>query len=149
MSIALPVLLRIEDVARLLQLSRSKAYSMAKAGGLPAVRIGKSIRIPESALADWLTQHGVPVVRQEPTGASVATDEVKQLLSRAGLTGLGKTSSIRKATPALRRLGLLLQDRTPLERWMAREECVAILTRAKVRSPARAVDLALGTGLSR
>jgi excisionase family DNA binding protein len=53
--------LRVEDAARLLRISRTSAYALARqwfhsggANGLPAVRIGRSIRIPAVAL-DRLT----------------------------------------------------------------------------------------------
>jgi hypothetical protein len=49
--------LRVEDAARLLRISRTSAYALANrwfdtdgASGLPAVRIGRSIRIPAIAL---------------------------------------------------------------------------------------------------
>jgi hypothetical protein len=49
--------LRVEDAARLLRISRTSAYAQARqwfdtggAAGLPAVRIGRSIRIPAIVL---------------------------------------------------------------------------------------------------
>ena len=49
--------LRVEDAAQLLRISRTSAYALARqwldsggAHGLPAVRIGRSIRIPAVAL---------------------------------------------------------------------------------------------------
>ena len=49
--------LRVEEAARLLCISRTSAYALANrwlascgAEGLPAVRIGRSIRIPVAAL---------------------------------------------------------------------------------------------------
>jgi excisionase family DNA binding protein len=49
--------LRVEEAARLLRISRTSAYALAAqwlntdgADGLPAVRIGRSIRIPAVAL---------------------------------------------------------------------------------------------------
>ena len=49
--------LRVEEAARLLRISRTSAYALADrwldtdgADGLPAVRIGRSIRIPTVAL---------------------------------------------------------------------------------------------------
>jgi excisionase family DNA binding protein len=53
-----PLLLRVSEVARLLQLSRDKVYELANTppelGVLPVVRIGKSIRVPRKALERWL-----------------------------------------------------------------------------------------------
>jgi excisionase family DNA binding protein len=48
--------LRVEEAARLLRISRTSAYALARqwldtgTEGLPAVRIGRSIRIPTVAL---------------------------------------------------------------------------------------------------
>ena len=38
-------LLTVLDMAKLLQISRSKAYALTKENGFPAIKIGKSIRI--------------------------------------------------------------------------------------------------------
>jgi excisionase family DNA binding protein len=58
--------LRVEDAARLLCISRTSAYALANrwlhtagADGLPAVRIGRSIRIPTAAL-DRLAEPPAP-----------------------------------------------------------------------------------------
>ena len=49
--------LRVEEAARLLRISRTSAYALANrwldtdgADGLPAVRLGRSIRIPTAAI---------------------------------------------------------------------------------------------------
>ena len=49
--------LRVEEAARLLRISRTSAYALANrwldtdgADGLPAIRIGRSIRIPTAAI---------------------------------------------------------------------------------------------------
>lgn len=53
----LPAFLRVEEVARLLRISRSLTYELANAwlatngeAGLPAVRLGRTLRIPRSAV---------------------------------------------------------------------------------------------------
>jgi excisionase family DNA binding protein len=53
----LPAFLRVEEVARLLRISRSAAYELANAWlatdgetGLPAVRLGRTLRIPRAAV---------------------------------------------------------------------------------------------------
>ena len=51
-----PVLLRMEEAARLAGLSRSTAYQLAASGALPVVRIGRSIRVPREALLAWVDQ---------------------------------------------------------------------------------------------
>jgi excisionase family DNA binding protein len=53
----LPAFLRVEEVARLLRISRSAAYELANAWlatdgetGLPVVRLGRTLRIPRAAV---------------------------------------------------------------------------------------------------
>lgn len=58
-------LLKADEVARMLGVSRSKAYEMMAAEVVPTVRIGRSVRVPIAALEAWiqdntrLTQVGV------------------------------------------------------------------------------------------
>ena len=50
-----PILLRIEDVANLLQIGRTKCFEMLAAGELPSpIRLGKNIRISRTALELWV-----------------------------------------------------------------------------------------------
>jgi excisionase family DNA binding protein len=48
------VLLRAVQVARLLGLSRSQTYAMMADGRLPVLRIGRAVRVPKRALANWV-----------------------------------------------------------------------------------------------
>ena len=48
------VLLRAVEVARLLGLSRSQTYQMMAEGRLPIIRIGRAVRVPKQALAEWI-----------------------------------------------------------------------------------------------
>ena len=48
------VLLRAVEVSRLLGLSRSQVYQMMADGRLPVIRIGRAIRVPKQALAEWI-----------------------------------------------------------------------------------------------
>lgn len=47
-----PVLLRPDQAAQLLGISRSKVYSLVSDGRLPAVRLTGSVRIPRAALLE-------------------------------------------------------------------------------------------------
>lgn len=49
-------LLRVEEVARLLGIGRSKAYELVATGDLPALRIGRLIRVPRHALDRWIAE---------------------------------------------------------------------------------------------
>lgn len=48
------LLLTPEEAARTLAIGRSKVYELMAGGGLRSVKIGKSRRVPASALADYL-----------------------------------------------------------------------------------------------
>ena len=51
-----PLLVRVEEAARILSLSRSTVYEMMDAGELPSVRRGAARRIPVAALREWVAQ---------------------------------------------------------------------------------------------
>lgn len=46
----LPVFLTVEEAAHLLRLKRSTAYELVRRGEIPAVRLGRFIRVPREAL---------------------------------------------------------------------------------------------------
>lgn len=50
----LPLALTVEDVAKILGIGRNSAYSLVHSGALRYIRIGRQIRIPKSALMDYL-----------------------------------------------------------------------------------------------
>jgi excisionase family DNA binding protein len=50
----MPEFLTVPEVARRLRISRSQAYLLAERGELPVLRVGKLIRIPQSALEAWV-----------------------------------------------------------------------------------------------
>jgi excisionase family DNA binding protein len=52
-----PLLLRIDDVARLLAISRTAAYRLVGAGELPYVQIDSTRRVPLAALERWIADH--------------------------------------------------------------------------------------------
>lgn len=49
-----PLLLDSREVARLLGVSRTKAFAMMGRCELPVVRIGRCVRVPREALTDWI-----------------------------------------------------------------------------------------------
>jgi excisionase family DNA binding protein len=55
----LPEVLRIEEVAKVLRISRSSAYSLAHSQNFPVINPlgGKSMRIPKDAFIKWLESH--------------------------------------------------------------------------------------------
>jgi excisionase family DNA binding protein len=48
------ILLRLEEVAELLGLGRTKVSEMLAAGDLPTVRIGRCVRVPRRELERWV-----------------------------------------------------------------------------------------------
>lgn len=55
-----PLLVRVEEAARLLSLSRSTIYEMLDAGELPSIRRGTARRIPTAALREWVARQTTP-----------------------------------------------------------------------------------------
>lgn len=62
-----PLLLRVEEAARMLRLGRATVYLLVSRGELPSVRIGRAVRVPAEALRRWIeirttaNAQGVPV----------------------------------------------------------------------------------------
>lgn len=52
-----PLLVRVEEAARLLSLGRSTIYEMMDSGELPSVRCGAARRIPIAVLRKWVEEH--------------------------------------------------------------------------------------------
>ena len=53
----LPPVLTVEEVARLLRISRGAAYQAARRGELPGVRrVGRTLRVSRDAVLTWLGQ---------------------------------------------------------------------------------------------
>ena len=48
------LLLKANDVAKVLSIGRTKVYEMMAAGELPVVRIGTAVRVPWKPLLDWI-----------------------------------------------------------------------------------------------
>lgn len=47
-------LITVQEMAKLLKISRSKAYELIKDETFPIIKIGKCIRINEKELLNWL-----------------------------------------------------------------------------------------------
>jgi len=50
----LPLVLSVPDLAKILHIGRNSAYQLVNSGRIRAIRIGKNIRIPQSALLEYL-----------------------------------------------------------------------------------------------
>ena len=58
------MLLTVQEAATLLRISRNLAYELVARGEMPAIRLGRVIRVPRAALEEWL--------RAEPADATRA-----------------------------------------------------------------------------
>lgn len=57
-------LLRVSEVAARLGLRRSRTYQLVDQGLIPAVRIGRSIRVPARAFEKWLEECSVKALKE-------------------------------------------------------------------------------------
>jgi excisionase family DNA binding protein len=51
-----PTFLTVAEVAAQMRVSKMTVYRLVHAGELEAVRVGRSFRVPESAVADYLSK---------------------------------------------------------------------------------------------
>jgi len=49
-----PLLLNVQQVCKMLSLSRTMVYKLIQVEGLPVVRIGKAVRVSPKSLQQWL-----------------------------------------------------------------------------------------------
>lgn len=52
----LPMVLRVEDLMPILDIGRNTAYELVRSGQIRSIKIGRKIRIPRDAVADYLAQ---------------------------------------------------------------------------------------------
>lgn len=57
--------LTVAEVAELMRLSRMTVYRLVHGGELPAVRVGRSFRVPQDALDAYLRDHSVEGLADE------------------------------------------------------------------------------------
>jgi excisionase family DNA binding protein len=53
---SLPAILTVEQLQDFLGISRPKAYELVHTKGFPAIRIGRTIRVPREALMRWINE---------------------------------------------------------------------------------------------
>ena len=78
--------LTVEDVAGLLNVSRSGIYALIKNGAISSYRVGRKIRFTEAHVRDYVTRTGREARRQEANG-SPALDEYKYFDLSTGRRG--------------------------------------------------------------
>lgn len=50
----LPLVLSVPEVAKVLHVGRNTAYHLVNSGEIRSIRIGRTIRVPQAALLDYL-----------------------------------------------------------------------------------------------
>ena len=51
-----PLLLRTDEAAIVLGIGRTKVFEMLTSGELPAIRIGRCVRVPKDRLIKWIDE---------------------------------------------------------------------------------------------
>lgn len=63
----LPLTLRAEDIAQILDLSRAGAYALMHTQDFPCIRIGKCMRVERSAFLAWLADQSLGKMQEATT----------------------------------------------------------------------------------
>ena len=50
----LPIVLTVDQIQKVLGLSRPKTYELVNTAGFPTIRIGRAIRVPREAFLQWI-----------------------------------------------------------------------------------------------
>lgn len=53
-------LLTVQEAAKLLRVSRNATYELVARGDLPAIRLGRQIRISRALIEQWVSGHTLP-----------------------------------------------------------------------------------------
>lgn len=75
---ALGSFMTVEDVAEMLRINKSTVYRMAKAGRIPATRVGRQWRFRMSALEEFLDAGGDVVFAEE----TAPEENVRKVVNR-------------------------------------------------------------------
>ena len=91
---ALPIVLTVNDAARVLRIGRSKAYEMAAlytsssgTRGLPCLRIGDLVRIPKVALHEFVTTGHIAQLARQPDDDAIANASARSKRPRTPRAG--------------------------------------------------------------
>lgn len=74
-----PLVLKPEEAAHLLRVSRSQIYTLAKKGEIPSIKVGKAVRIPLAELVAWVNGGG-----EEAATAASRKAKLRQAERRVG-----------------------------------------------------------------
>jgi len=52
----LPLVMKVEDLMPVLCIGRNTAYELVRSGQIRSIRVGRNIRVPKEAVAEYLSQ---------------------------------------------------------------------------------------------
>src|SRR3954447_1619980 len=78
MSLADARFLTVAEVADMMRVSRMTVYRLVHSGDLPAIRFGRSFRVPESAVEDALQTLGTRASWRRRTGRPEAPEPLRR-----------------------------------------------------------------------
>ena len=52
----LPLVMKVEDLMPLLCIGRNTAYELVRSGQIRSIRVGRNIRVPKEAVAEYLSR---------------------------------------------------------------------------------------------
>jgi len=74
-----PLLLRADEAAVVLGIGRTKVFELLASGELPAIRIGRCVRVPKDRLEKWIDEQ-----TDSQAEASLVTNPLQRGLTAAG-----------------------------------------------------------------
>ena len=83
------LLLTVEEAARRLGIGRTLAWRLVRSGDLPSIRLGRLVRVPQSALQVWLDRRSNGTGRQRP-GSGDAAERLTRHATAPGSSGKGR-----------------------------------------------------------
>lgn len=93
-------LLHASEVAEILRLSTRRVYALMRERQLPCIRLGRTVRVPEDLLAEWMRRHRRPAMppngphrrvypQEAPAGGAAARGRHPAVLPEEGAEGAG------------------------------------------------------------
>lgn len=73
---------RPDECARLLGIGRSKMYELIRSGEVPAIRIGRSVRIPVDQLRAWINERAAVAANDNGSKERGTDAEITRPVSR-------------------------------------------------------------------
>ncbi len=68
-------LLTVDDIARILNVSRATAKCMTSRRAFPVVKVGRLVRVRRAELEAWISQNEISAVQKERLGSRASRSE--------------------------------------------------------------------------